>query len=325
LAAAVDLASLGNGNGGVWTTAEAVQCGLSNAQVEHRLATREWQLLRRGVHCDGGIVPDAAMRGWAAVKAAGGPGRSWAAGRTTARLFRLPLIDDDDPATGAAEHVHDEVAVLASRRPTQRPTLHVQRLKLVRGDTLLVDGCPTLTLYRALPGLARTLTREALVCLLDAALHQGLVDQARLAAVVAAESGRNGGALLRRAVGLADGRAESPAETLARLILLPVLPGLVPQVQLFDRGMREVARFDLGDEELKLAVEADGARGHAGGQMVAKDRRRDRATGRYGWTTERCTWWELRREQAELRARVLTTAADLRRRPLEPDSLRRPA
>jgi len=307
----MDLSSLGNGTGGVWTTAEALRCGLSEEQVEHRVQTGEWQRLRRGVLCDAGVVPDAAMRGWAAVKAAGGAGHAWAAGRTTARLFRLPLIDDDDPATGAAEHVHDDVAVSVSRHPSQRATLHVQRLHLISGHTVRVDGCPTLTLDSALPGLARLLTREALVCLLDSALHQDLVDEQRLEVVIEARAGRHGGALLREAVQLADGRAESPAETLARLLLLPVLPGLVPQVQLFDRGMREVARFDLGDEQIGLAVEADGTRGHSGAQMVAKDRRRDRTTGGYGWTTERCTWWELRREQEALRARVLATAAGL--------------
>jgi hypothetical protein len=310
----VDLSSLGDGSSGVWTRAEALRCGLSNEQVDYRVRTGEWQRLRRGVFCDAGVAPDAPMRGWAAIKAAGGAGRAWAAGRTTARLFRLPLIDDEDPATGAVEHVHDDVAVHTGRHPTPRTTLHVQRLQLQRGQTVRVEGCPTLTLDKALPGLARTLTHEALVCLLDAALHRDLVDLERLAAVVAEQRGRKGGALLREAVALADGRAESPAETLARLVLLPVLPGLVPQVQLFDRTMRELARFDLGDEEIKLAVEADGTRGHAAAQMVAKDRRRDRRTGRFGWTTERCTWWELRREQDDLRDRVVGTAANLRRR-----------
>lgn len=310
----MDLSDLGAETGGVWTTAQARSCGLTDEQVEHKVATGEWQRVRRGVLADGGVAPGPLMRGWAAVAAGGGAGRAWAAGRTTARLLDLPLIDDEDPTTGAADHVHDDVAVQADRHRRQRATLHVQHLQLQKGDTVLVGGCPSLTLDRALPGLARLLSLEALVCLLDAALHKEVIDLDRLAAVLAAGAGRNGGAALRAAVALTDGRAEAPSETLARLILLPVLPGLVPQVEVFDRAMRVVARYDLADEELKLAVEADGTRGHAGAQMVAKDRRRDRRTGRFGWTTERCTWWELRREQAELRARVVETAADLRRR-----------
>lgn len=310
----MDLSSLGDGTAGVWTRRQASDLQLSDEQIEHLVATGDWQRIHRGVLADSGVVPDALMRGWATVQAGGGFGEAWAAGRTTARLLGLPLIDDHDPATGAEEHVLDDVAVKASRHPRHRQTLTVQRLDLKHGDTVLIGGCPSLTLDRALPGLAGTLSFEALVCLLDAALHDGLIDAARLDAVVAAQAGRRGCRVLARAVALADGRAESPAETLARLILLPDLPGLVPQVEVFDRAMREVARFDLADEELKLAVETDGVRGHAGAQMVAKDQRRDRTTGAYGWTTERCTWWELRRQQEQLRVRVVATADRLRRR-----------
>jgi hypothetical protein len=96
--------------------------------------------------------------------------------------------------------------------------------------------------------------------------------------------------------------------------LLPVLPGLVPQVELYDRFGRLVARFDLGDEEVKLAVDMDGKRGHAGTAMVAKDRRRDRRTEPYGWWTERGTWFEVRRQAREFQARVVGRASMLRRR-----------
>src|SRR5207253_2398666 len=103
----------------------------------------------------------------------------------------------------------------------------------------------------------------------------------------------------RAAVALADGRAEAPTETLARLLLLPVVPSLVPQVRILDRYGRIVARLDLGDEAAKLAVELDGKRGHSGDAMVAKDRRRDRRTEAYGWWTERGTWYDVRCRQPE--------------------------
>ena len=100
--------------------------------------------------------------------------------------------------------------------------------------------------------------------------------------------------------------AESPHETLTRLLLLPVLPGLRSQVEVFDRGARLVARLDLGDEALRLGVESDGAAFHTG--RAAQDRRRDSRTG---WTIERCTWFETRREGPTLVRRVLSTAAAL--------------
>lgn len=64
-------------------------------------------------------------------------------------------------------------------------------------------------------------------------------------------------------------------------------------------------------------MEADGKRAH-GGLMVAKDRRRDRRTGSFGWTTERATWFELRRQQEAFVRRVVEQyeqlAADARAR-----------
>ncbi len=103
---------------------------------------------------------------------------------------------------------------------------------------------------------------------------------------------------------LADGRAEAPTETLARLLLLPVVPALRPQVELFDAQMRLVARFDPADGRVRFGVEADGRAGHARHRMVAKDRRRDRRTASFGWETERRTWYEMRCHPAELKARV---------------------
>ena len=85
-----------------------------------------------------------------------------------------------------------------------------------------------------------------------------------------------------------------------RLLLLPALPGLIPQVRVSDRGGRVVARLDLGDRVLKFGAEADGKKGHAGGQMVAKDRRRDRTTDDLGWCTERFTWHDLRCRQRDV-------------------------
>jgi hypothetical protein len=322
----MDLSSLGVGSLGLWTRRQALTL-VSAAQVDHLVATRTWQVLWPGVYADGGCPLDVEQAALAAVLAAGGEGQpvpfgerdpttgqrrkrlvAVASGRTAARVHGFPLIDDDDPATGACERVLDDVARWTSGRDQRwgqrRLVLHQPRFEpgdLVRRSSGLWITSP----LRTLVDCARLLSHEALVCALDDALHRELVDTDALQARAVARRGLAGGPAFRRAVALADGRAEAPSETLARLILQPVLPGLVPQVELFDAGMRLVARFDLGDEEVKLAVEADGKKGHAGTQMVAKDRRRDRRTGSFGWATERTTWFEVRRQQAALRERVV--------------------
>lgn len=109
-----DLSSLGDGTSGVWTRAQARRL-LTATQVDELVRTGVWQVLWRGVYADGGFVASAEQRAIAAVLATGGadqPLPAWdgsgrtvlravASGRTAARVWRCPLIDDDDPATDA--------------------------------------------------------------------------------------------------------------------------------------------------------------------------------------------------------------------------------
>jgi hypothetical protein len=300
---------LGADTGGVWTAAQASACGLSRAEIAGRVADGRWQALRRGVYADAGVAPSAQMRAWAAVLAAGGAGRAWATGRTRLRLAGLPLIDDDDPATDAHDRAHDDV--LVRRRLRDRATLHPTRSKTASHDLGRWNGCPAVSLRRAFVDAAAVLTFEALVCALDAALHRELLTIGRLATLTAERSGMPHGATLGRAVAAADGRAETPIETLGRLVLLPVLPGLVPQVEIRERGV-VLARLDLGDERLRIAIEGDGRSTHTG--MAADDRRRDRRIGAHGWHTERYTWFEVRRQQKAMRVRMLAESTRLERR-----------
>ena len=303
---------------------------MSRGRVASQVRRGHWQVVWPGVLADAGAILDAEQRAYAAVLAtgrAGGPSLASdghprldaiACGRTAARVLGLPLIDDDDPATRACEHLADEVAVrvpgstLRRRTPDgdvrvlRRSVRRLDRADLVRTPNGLWLTSP----LRTLVDCADLLTPEALVCAVDHALRIGLVDRPALAAAVAARRWCSGAVALRWAAERADERAESPAETLTRLALLPSLPGLVPQHRLLDGRGRILARFDLGDEALRLAVEADGKAGHAGPEMAAKDRLRDEVSRRHGWRTERVTWWQLRRDRSTVVRRVVEAAAD---------------
>ncbi len=302
-----DTRSLGLRSCGVWTRSQALAV-LGRGQVDALVRSRTWQVAWRGVYADGGHDLDAEQRAWAAVLAVGGPDlRAAASGRTAARVWGLPLVDDDDPATAGLERLLDDVAV-ARRLPRQRwagRELQPVRTALTSAELVrLPSGLWLTSPLRTLVDCAGLLQPDALVCALDAALHRGLVTPHDLQAARSARAGRAGARALEAGARAADGRAESPPETLARLLLRPALPGLEPQVELFDEAGRLLARFDLGDPEVRLAVECDGKLAHAGAAMVAKDRRRDRRTEPYGWRTERVTWFELRREQAAVLRRV---------------------
>ncbi len=222
-------------------------------------------------------------------------------------MWGIPLVDDHDPATQRFEEDHDDVALTFGE--TTARTLHSRQLVLAADDVCLLRGVPVLSLPRTVVDLACVLRPEALVCALDFVLHQQWFSAGELAGLAETRTGSPGVVALRQAVALTDGLAESAHETLTRLLLKPVLPGLRSQVEVFDRAVRLVARLDLGEEDLRLGVESDGSAYHRG--RAAQDRRRDARTG---WTIERCSWYETRREGAQLVRRVLATAAALRGR-----------
>lgn len=67
--------------------------------------------------------------------------------------------------------------------------------------------------------IARTLRRPRALATLDAALHTGLCTPAQLVEAATQQSGRRGIVAVRGLLALADGRAESPMESEARLVM----------------------------------------------------------------------------------------------------------
>jgi very-short-patch-repair endonuclease len=335
-----DISRLGEQTAGVWTR-EQVLRSTSPGRYDALVRSGDWQLPWPGVCADAGYDLDVVQRAFAGVLASGGqvlpvarsdapdapaapeapagPRRlmAYACGRTAARVWGFPLVDDDDPATGARDHVHDDVGVWRNVGTLHHDgrTLHRRQLRLRPGDLVRHDSGLWLTSpLRTLADCAGLLSVEALVCCLDDALHRGLAQTADLDSLVDSRKGSRSITAFRAAVAAADGRAEAPSETLLRLVLRPHFPRLEPQVQLFDAVGRLVARYDLGDRKARVAVEADGRAGHEG--MAAKDRRRDRASRRQDWLTERATWFDIRRRQRELVERVQETYDEqARRRP----------
>jgi very-short-patch-repair endonuclease len=316
----VDTSELGNGTGGVWTRRQALEAVTPDVLRGH-LRSGRWRRILPGAYHDGGVVPDVAMWSWA-IRLTAGEG-AVLCGRSAARAWGLPLVDDHDPATGRYEADLHDVSLTHHRGAkvwrssdgdrvgtVNRYQLVLEPTDLVEHESGLVVTSPGRTL-RDLAGLVRA---DALVCAIDHALRRGDVTTDELLEQVERAAGSRQAKVFRWAVAAADRRAESPAETLARLLLLPHLPGLTPQVELVEPWGEVIARFDLADEELMLAVEVDGRRGHAGEHMVAKDRRRDRRTGDRGWWTERVTWYEIRRQSLALVRRVATVADRRRRR-----------
>lgn len=338
----VDLSSLGEGTSAVWTRRAAEQLG-SARSVDRRLAT-EWQSPYPSVLADAGYVLDAVQWATAGVLASGGEVRPVAiaapdargrvavqlrampCGRDAARVWGFPLVDDDDPATGGLERfehdVHvwtdldDLVAPLVPGDP--RPhVLHRHTLTFYAGELVQhPSGLWLPTPLRTALDCAVLLPFEAAVCVMDDGLHRALFTPGEVSAALALRVGHPGVERQRAVAHAADGRAEAASETLLRLLLKPDWPELEPQVTLYDARGYPLRRYDLGDRSLRLGLESDGKKAHAGEQMAAKDHGRDRtAWSRYRWWTERATWWQIRCRPDETRARILAVRDRMRARP----------
>ena len=335
-----DLSSLGVGTSAVWTRAAALQL-LRSGAIDAKLRS-EWQSPYPGVMADAGFALDAVQWATAGVLASGGAGqpeslgrpdssgvftvrvRAAACGRDAARVWGSPLVDDDDPATGALDRFEHDVLSWHLTRDIRAPlvgddprphVLHRHGLHLLEGELVQhPSGLWLTTPLRTALDLCLLLTFEAAVCVMDDGLHRRLFSEADLTTALERRSGLPGVQRQRAVAAAADGRAEAASETLLRLILKPDWPELEPQVTVYDERGYPLRRYDLGDRALRVGVESDGKRGHAGDRMVAKDNRKDRRAGTFGWRTERASWYEIRREQEQLRARILGVRDRLRSR-----------
>ncbi|MER7560424.1 type IV toxin-antitoxin system AbiEi family antitoxin domain-containing protein [Nocardioides sp. NPDC126508] len=85
---------------------------------------------------------------------------------------------------------------------------------------------------------------------------------------------------------LADGRAESPPESVLRLESTEVRGlDLVPQLDVY-RGARLLGRLDLGNETLRIGVEYDGEEWHSSPEQLEHDRTRRAEMIDDGWLIE---------------------------------------
>ena len=116
--------------------------------------------------------------------------------------------------------------------------------------------------------------------LIDGVLHTEECREADIRTVLGVK--RPGSRALRRALAFADGRSESPFETLTRLLHVLCDIAVEPQHVVRDESGAEVARVDLWVVGTDAAHEYDGDE-HESLPRRVKDRRRDRAIDAAGY------------------------------------------
>lgn len=141
---------------------------------------------------------------------------------------------------------------------------------------------------------ARVLPFDEALAVADSAVRVGAVSLGELRD--AAETTRGPGATAARRVARhADGRAANPFESVLRALALEVGLVLTPQLVIAEPGLFAVV--DLGSEELRLAVEADGFETHGTRRGLRKDCRRHTELSVHAWWSMRYAYEDVMFEQ----------------------------
>jgi hypothetical protein len=234
------LVALARAQAGVFTRAQALDCGYSEQRIRTELCNRRWLVIVPGVYRLAGAPSGWSTRVWAALLAAG-PG-AVLGGRPAGRVHRID---------GVPAYDRLEIAVPANRRPRRGTGAHVVSAPLERADVARRGGIPVLSPARTVVDLARQEPLDAGIRVVGDALRSGLVTPARLAERLDAARGRHGARQARAAIALANPALESVLE--AELFALINATGLVvvPQFEVVRFG-QFIARLDFAIEELRL-------------------------------------------------------------------------
>jgi hypothetical protein len=152
--------------------------------------------------------------------------------------------------------------------------------------------------------IARTLRRPRALAVLDAALHVECCTREELSAAVVEQKGRRGIVQVRELVQIADGRAESPMESEARLVFIDgglPLPEL--QYEIVDLHGK-LWRVDFAWPDSKVVAEYDSIDWHANAEGWKHDRMKTARLQECGWMTVPMIVDDVRKHPYDLVTRI---------------------
>lgn len=274
---------------GVLDRQQALDCGLTPAQLVTAVRRGDWTALGRGVlapaRCDD--PRDRRARTVAAAVRRAAPGvpsgqtRWVAVGRTAAAVHELPLLTEGEP-----------LVVLRDRGPAPQPP---GRLWIPDAQVTHHRNVSLTNLARTAVDIARHDGLLAGVVIVDEALRR-CVPREELAQIVAEGSRGRGNAAATTAVRLGRDTAESPLESIGRLRMVQAgIEEPLGQQEVWDaRGC--IGRVDHVWPAARLIAEADGMAKYRRryevppDQVVLAEKLREDRLRDAGWTVVRYTW-----------------------------------
>lgn len=342
-----DLSELSSSQGGPFTMAQALACGMTRGSIRNAIEVGRIVRLRQGVYVDAELVAHADDRDMHALDAAGAllirvlppapsrcmpPQQRLAIGHRSAALLwnlRAPLPPMQTPPrsedlrpivrSGAKAPVRRLVELVSADRCRRnfRWGVNVKPSTLADGDLTVLGCLPITSMERTVVDLARWIPKYDAVMLADNALRRGASVE-RLREVADFCAVWSGGCQARAVVAFADGRAESPAESFARCVFADHgLPTPDLQVEMFDDAGK-IGRVDLLFREQGTVVEVDGKIKYTDPwrdptEVLVEEKLREERLREAGWEVVRVTWTQLTTSERTVVNRVRAAFARAQR------------
>ncbi|MBV9485450.1 MAG: type IV toxin-antitoxin system AbiEi family antitoxin domain-containing protein [Frankiaceae bacterium] len=285
---------------------QCLMIGMTRDDIRTRVRRGEWVLMARGVylvnadlHWDG--LPEQAW--WRAAVLSYGPGSCIvgvaavsALGISGSPPGRRPI---EVAKVGGGSRDGRKIDERARRLQGWDDGFIVRQLPVQANEIVHVDGIPVRRADRSVIDAALSVDRGSALALLDSALRTRALTPAELRNSVAAAAHRPGIVMLRQIATYADGRAESPLESLVRLACID--GGVTPddlQYTVRDTADNIIAVGDLAwflRRARPLLAEADGESVHGLPAPVYRDRHRGNALVGRSCDTIRFTYEDTRR------------------------------
>lgn len=333
-----ELEALMAAQAGVFSAAQAAHVGVTADDLRVGKRSGRLRVVRRSIYTSTARLDaaDGAMRHL--IDAAGAllardALSSDAAGRfavghlSAALVWGLPAPRPELVVTGPADLGHEAMTITGNQparivdlvgadrhQRTYAWGVQIHPAGLPPSDVTWHKLLPCTTLARTAVDLARSRDADEAIVVLDRVMRLG-VSRPELLAVLERHRGWPGVRQAERLIAFADPRAESPAESVARLILAEL--GFPPpdlQVDLFDARGLWIARVDMVFQGQRTVIEIDGKvkytdRNVDPAKVLWDEKLREDRLREAGWQVIRLTWAHLKGSREELRARVLRAFA----------------
>jgi hypothetical protein len=303
---------------GIVTTAELTAAGFSDDRILTLTKRGDLYQVGRGAYADGtraretlAFADGLQLLRLAAAVAVRGSG-TVVSHESAAYLYSMDLLAALEAPT---------LTCPPRRGRKARQGIRLHSAALPAGQVTVRAKLPVTTPARTVVDLARTLSFKAGVVTADSALRRTLVTKTELTAVLASCARWPGARRAAAVIDFADGLAESPLESIARIAFKDCgLPP--PELQVWLGGTDEpIGRVDFYWKQYLTIAEVDGAMKYADPERARAQLRRDSMFRDDGFEVVHFTWQQITQTPGQVAASIRNAF----RRGARNGGLRRPA